>query len=147
MNTILDIAGGVLLVAGGFFCFTAAAAQVRFPDVLGRMHAATKPQVLGLLLSLGGVFLAKPSWEAFFFLTLVVGLQLATAPISSHMVARTAYRSTEWDSDSAVRDELRDEVLNSGVSEENLRTALQNASAVQAPEEETREAGGTGYPK
>lgn len=132
---VLDIIGAVLILAGAFFALSAAVAQVRFPDVLARMHAATKPQVLGVLLVLAGVFCVMPSWPMFFFLTLIVTLQLVTAPISSHMVSRTAYRATEWAQETAVVDELRQEMLDSGVSEESLRAALLDASAVMPPDE------------
>ena len=62
MNAVLDVAGALLLVGGAFFCFAAALGVVRFPDVLTRMHAATKPQVFGLLLVLSGVLLTLRSW-------------------------------------------------------------------------------------
>jgi multicomponent Na+:H+ antiporter subunit G len=135
IEVVLDLIGGVLILAGSFFCLTASLAQVRFPDVLARMHAATKPQVLGLLLVLGGVMFIMPSWPLFGFLTLVVVFQIMTAPISSHMVARAAYRSTQWDHEDAIIDELRDEVLDSGVSQENLRAALLDATIVRPPED------------
>lgn len=144
MITLTDvphIAGAVLIVLGAFFALSAAVAQVRFPDVLARMHAATKPQVLGVLLVLGGVFLYLPSLPMFLFLTLVAALQLVTAPISSHMVARTAYRAIEWADESAVKDELRDDVLATGVSEENLRAALLEGTAVMPPDEGTKPSG------
>ena len=50
----LDIVTGVLVLGGSTLALTAAIGVVRFPDTLTRMHAATKPQVLGLLLVLAG---------------------------------------------------------------------------------------------
>ncbi|WP_084635314.1 monovalent cation/H(+) antiporter subunit G [Propionicicella superfundia] len=143
LTEILDIVGALFIAVGAFFALSAAVAQVRFPDVLARMHAATKPQVLGVLLVLAGVFLIMPSWPTFFFLTLVSALQLVTAPISSHMVARTAYRATEWAHETVVVDELRDEVLATGVSEENLRAALLDGTAVMPPEEGRKPSSGS----
>ncbi len=35
---------------------------VRFPDVLTRLHAATKPQVLGLAAVLLAIVLQVPTW-------------------------------------------------------------------------------------
>ena len=49
---VLDIAAAVLVLGGSSLALTAAIGVVRFPDTLTRMHAATKPQVLGLLLVL-----------------------------------------------------------------------------------------------
>ena len=50
----VDIVAAVLILAGATLALTAAIGIVRFPDTLARMHAATKPQVLGLLLVLAG---------------------------------------------------------------------------------------------
>ena len=43
--------GRVLIGAG--FCLTATIGLLRWPDVPSRLHAATKPQVLGVLLIVG----------------------------------------------------------------------------------------------
>lgn len=43
----LDIVAAVLILSGSALALTAAIGIVRFPDTLSRMHAATKPQVLG----------------------------------------------------------------------------------------------------
>ena len=55
---VLDIAAAVLVLGGSSLALTAAIGVVRFPDTLTRMHAATKPQVLGLLLVLAAIVLA-----------------------------------------------------------------------------------------
>ena len=47
---IADVIAGACLLAGAFLCLTAGVGLLRFPDVLSRMHAGTKPQVLGVLL-------------------------------------------------------------------------------------------------
>ena len=51
---VLDVVAAVLMLGGSVLALTAAIGVVRFPDTLSRMHAATKPQVLGLLLVLAG---------------------------------------------------------------------------------------------
>ena len=56
MNTF-DVIAAVLVLAGASLALTAAIGVVRFPDTLSRMHAASKPQVLGLLLVLAGAAL------------------------------------------------------------------------------------------
>lgn len=104
--TWLDTLGALLLCAGAFFCLAAAVGVVRFPDVLTRAHAATKPQVFGLVLVLSGVMLTLRTWEVFVLGVLTVALQIFTAPISGHMLARAAYRTGQWDSEHAVVDEL-----------------------------------------
>ena len=51
---IADTVAAVLVLGGSALALTAAVGVVRFPDTLSRMHAASKPQVLGLLLVLAG---------------------------------------------------------------------------------------------
>ena len=106
MNDVFDIIGGVLLCIGVFFCLAAAVGIVRFPDVLTRMHAATKPQVFGLMVALIGVAVALRSLHAWLLCLLVIALQIATAPTAGHMVGRTAYRTGQWDDEHAEIDEL-----------------------------------------
>ncbi|MBK8462484.1 MAG: monovalent cation/H(+) antiporter subunit G [Nigerium sp.] len=116
MNTgdVLDIAGASLLLAGALFCLAAAVGILRFPDVLTRLHAATKPQVFGLLLILTGVALTLRTWHVFILATLVIGLQILTSPVAGHMLARTAYRTDQWDDEHARVDELGDDLAAAG---------------------------------
>ena len=57
-HTVLDVIALLCLVGGSLMSLAAAVGLVRFPDLLSRMHAGTKPQVLGLLLL--ATFLAVP---------------------------------------------------------------------------------------
>ncbi|MEH3068771.1 MAG: monovalent cation/H(+) antiporter subunit G [Aeromicrobium erythreum] len=56
-DLLVDVASGALLLLGSALALVAAIGLVRFPDVLTRMHAATKPQTLGLLMVLAGLAL------------------------------------------------------------------------------------------
>ena len=47
-----DLIVGILMVGGALMSLAAAIGLTRFPDLMSRMHAASKPQVLGLLLFL-----------------------------------------------------------------------------------------------
>ena len=100
----------VLVLIGALLCLTASIGLLRFPDVPARLHAATKPQVLGMMVIAVGVAVALHSWTAFAFLVPVVLIQLATAPISAHMVARQAYRNGSVDRDAIVIDELAEDI-------------------------------------
>lgn len=102
----LDIVAALLMVAGAIFCLAAAVGIVRFPDVMTRLHAATKPQVFGLVLILTGVALEMRTWHTAALALLTVVFQILTAPVSGHMVARTAYRTDQWDNEHATVDEL-----------------------------------------
>lgn len=90
---IADIAGTVLLFAGALLCLAAAIGLLRFRDLLSRMHAATKPQALGVLLVLLGLGLRLHSPLDVGMLLLVALFQLLTNPVSGHMMSRAAVRT------------------------------------------------------
>jgi multicomponent Na+:H+ antiporter subunit G len=90
---MIDVIAGILLVSGALLGTTAAIGVVRFPDVLSRMHAATKPQTVGLLLILAGLGLRLQDLSDITVLVLVALFQLLTAPVSAHMVGRAAFRT------------------------------------------------------
>ncbi|MEO6956377.1 MAG: monovalent cation/H(+) antiporter subunit G [Antricoccus sp.] len=106
MSQILDIAGAVFLVIGSAMCLLGAIGLVRFVDVLGRMHAATKPQTLGILSIAIGLSLTLRSWQTWTLMLLVVIMQTLTAPVAAHMVGRAAYRTGQYRADVLIRDEL-----------------------------------------
>lgn len=106
LDTLLNVASAVCLIAGALLSLAAGVALVRFPDLLSRMHAATKPQVLGLLLALLGCALRLRNTIDITTLVLVGVFQLATAPVAAHMVGRAAYRDGQHRRDLLVTDEL-----------------------------------------
>lgn len=105
---IADVVAGISLTLGAGLSLIAALGMVRFPDLLSRVHAATKPQVLGLMLVLLGVALRLRDVTSIGLLLLVVLFQLATAPIASHMVGRASFRAGQVRADLLVVDELSD---------------------------------------
>ncbi len=106
VEVTLEVLSAVLLVAGGLLTLAAAIGILRFNDVLTRMHAATKPQVLGLLLVLSGAALQLRDSVDVWMLALAGGFQLLTAPISAHLVGRLAYRTRHVRRDLLVVDDL-----------------------------------------
>ena len=114
MNPVLDIIGAVFLLLGAMLCFAASVGLVRFPDVLTRMHAATKPQTLGLLFVVTGVAFSLQNVQALGILLLVAVLQLLTAPVAAHMVSRTAYRTGQAREDLLTQDDLADDLAAAG---------------------------------
>lgn len=103
---LADIAAAVCLVLGALLTLIAAIGILRFPDVLTRMHSATKPQVLGLLLVLLGLGLRLRDVGSIGLLVLVALFQLVTSPIASHMVGRASFRAGQVRRDLLVVDEL-----------------------------------------
>lgn len=110
MDAALDIFAAVLLLGGALMSLAAAVGLLRFPDLLSRMHAATKPQVLGLLLFLLAIAVQQRSWAVVPVLIVCWIFQLLTAPVSAHMVGRAGYRTKRLRKDLLSMDEL-DEVV------------------------------------
>lgn len=106
VEQVLDLSGALVIAVGAVFCLAAAVGLVRFPDVMTRMHAATKPSVFGLILVLLGVTLTVRDPGVFAMFALAVLMQMMTAPVSGHLVSRTAHLNGEWDAGGAVVDEL-----------------------------------------
>lgn len=90
--TLLEILAAVVLLIGSTLALVAGIGVVRLPDVFARMHAATKPATLGLLLVCVGAALIDSKASDIAKLVLVVALQFLTAPVGAHMVGRAAYR-------------------------------------------------------
>jgi multicomponent Na+:H+ antiporter subunit G len=88
----LDVVSGLLVLGGSAFALTAAIGVARFPDTLSRMHSATKPQVLGLLLVLGGAALRLRDNPDVGMLILAGLFTLITAPVVAQRVGQLAYR-------------------------------------------------------
>ena len=107
MSVAVDVLALGCLLAGAFLCLTAGIGLVRFPDVLSRMHAGTKPQVLGVLLVMVGGAIRLQGLAATWMLLLVAAFQLLTAPVSAHMISRVAYRRRHVRRDLLLVDELR----------------------------------------
>ncbi|MFQ4148670.1 monovalent cation/H(+) antiporter subunit G [Arthrobacter sp. LAPM80] len=93
MNTFLDVLTAICLLLGALMSVAAAIGLLRFPDLMSRMHAATKPQVLGLLLMLTAMGLQIRSWSLLPILIVAWIFQLLTVPVSAHMVGRAGYRT------------------------------------------------------
>ncbi len=89
---MVDLIASVLVIAGAALALLAAVGLRRFPDVLSRMHAATKPATLGMLLVLVAVGLRDGRVGVIAKVALVAALQFLTAPTGAHMVGRAVYR-------------------------------------------------------
>ncbi|GAB2692875.1 monovalent cation/H(+) antiporter subunit G [Thalassiella azotivora] len=106
MDTVLDVVGAALLLLGVGLTLLAGVGVLRFPDVLTRMHAQTKPAVLGLLLVLAGVAATTRHPGLTATLVLVAAFQVLTAPVGAHMIGRAAHRAGESDDSVLARDDL-----------------------------------------
>lgn len=101
-----DVVAALLILLSAFLSMAAGIGIIRFPDVLTRLHAATKPQVIGLATILVALVAAIPTWGVLTTAVLVMTFQLLTQPMTAHMVARSAYRTDHVRRDLLVVDEL-----------------------------------------
>lgn len=110
LDTSMHVVAAVLFLAGSFLAMVAGIGIARFPDLLSRMHAATKPQVLGLGMLMTALALEIRTGVVVWTLLLVVLFQVITAPVSAHMVGRAGYRTGRVRHDLLVVDELTEDL-------------------------------------
>jgi multicomponent Na+:H+ antiporter subunit G len=124
-ETVIDAVSAVFMVVGALMSLGAAIGLLRFPDLMSRMHAATKPQVLGLFLLLAALGLQMRTWWVWPVLVVAWLFQLLTVPVSAHMVGRAGYRTKH----------LHPELLSSDELEAVVQKAAQKAAQQAANHE------------
>lgn len=90
--TVADFFSAAFILTGSLIALTAAIGIVRFPNTLSRMHAATKPQTLGMTLILVGTLIRISGHPDGGMLVLTSLFMLITAPVIAQRVGRLAYR-------------------------------------------------------
>ena len=93
MSLLTDVLTGALVLTGSVFVLLAGLGLHRFDDVFSRVHAATKAVTFGMVLVVLGSVLQLTRSADVVKLLLAVLLQLVSAPVSSHIVARAAYHA------------------------------------------------------
>lgn len=93
MSVVLDLIASLLVLVGCALALIAAVGLHRLDDVFTRMHAATKPTVLGVVLVCAGAAVRLPEAGSEAKLGLVAALQLLTASVGAHMIGRAAHRA------------------------------------------------------
>ncbi|MBP3035327.1 monovalent cation/H(+) antiporter subunit G [Arthrobacter sp. zg-ZUI100] len=127
-----DLIVGILMVGGALMSLAAAIGLTRFPDLMSRMHAASKPQVLGLLLFLMAMAVQFESWALLPVLAVCWLFMILTAPVSAHMIGRAGYRTKHLRPELLTIDELDDVV---GRAQELLRQAKAGTTAAAVKED------------
>jgi len=90
---ILRYIGMGLVAVGTIFLFLGALGIYRMPDVYNRMQAGTKATTLGAIGVILGVGFMQPEWIV---KTIIIIIFIAIAnPLSSHALARAAYRNKQ----------------------------------------------------
>ena len=93
--TAIEIILSIFIILGGFLSLLGSIGLIRFPDVYGRTHAATKSATLGVISIMVATFLFFLLVEGIFVgkLLLAILFVFLTAPVAALMVARAAYRT------------------------------------------------------
>lgn len=109
MLFLTEIIISIFAILGGLFSLLGAVGMIRFPDVYGRLHAATKSATLGVILIMTATFL-------YFFLVhghfvfkilLTILFVFLTAPVAGLMMSRSAYRIGVPLSANSIQDDLK----------------------------------------
>ncbi len=90
--SVLDVAATGCLLAGAGLALSAGVGLIRFRTLLDRMHVATKPQVLSVLLVLLAMWLHRPTWATAGPLLIAGVAQIITVSVAAYVVARAAHR-------------------------------------------------------
>lgn len=85
-----DLISAIALIGGGLFVFLASLGLVRFPDLLSRMHAATKAGATALTLLLLAVCLRVPDWEVIGKSVVALFFAFLTLPVAAHVLGRSS---------------------------------------------------------
>lgn len=109
-DSVINALTAICLIVGSLMSLAAAIGLLRFPDLMSRMHAATKPQVLGLFLMLSAIGLQMRAWSLVPLLIVAWLFQMLTVPVSAHMVGRVGYRTKHRRPELLSVDELNDVV-------------------------------------
>ena len=87
VDSVLDVVSAVLLIAGSSLALIASIGLLRLGDARSRMHAATKPATLGVVMCGTGAILQFDEWSSITKLVAVIALQLITVPIGAHALS------------------------------------------------------------
>lgn len=92
VDEFLDVVSGILMIAGASLALVASIGLSRLGDARSRMHAATKPATLGIVLCGSGAILQFDAWSPITKLVAVIALQLLTVPVGAHALANAITR-------------------------------------------------------
>ncbi|MFA5275284.1 MAG: monovalent cation/H(+) antiporter subunit G [Candidatus Omnitrophota bacterium] len=90
---MIETIGFVFIIIGIAFDFFGCLGLLRFPDIYNRLHSSIKCVTLGTSSILFGLFLYKGFSPAGAKALLCILFLLLTAPVSAHVLARSAHKS------------------------------------------------------
>lgn len=109
MNVAIEVIVGIFILLGVILSLLSVFGFVRLPDVYTRNHASTKSVTLGLLCILFAGFLYFLLTENYVSIRLILGIVFVffTAPISGHLICRSAHRAGIELHEISAKDELK----------------------------------------
>lgn len=103
-----EIFGVAALVLGLAFCLLAAVGIMRMPDIYTRMQASTKAGTLGIAFIIVAVAIHFGDAITALQAALIIGFLFLTAPIASHLIARSVYFYGKRGWEAGALDEMAD---------------------------------------
>jgi len=99
---IADVLSLILIIGGSVLTLAAAIGIARFKDTMSRVHAVSKPQTTGLILTILGAFIRITGAESFSvaergdlgILVLLVLFAMFTSPVTAQRTSRIARRES-----------------------------------------------------
>jgi multicomponent Na+:H+ antiporter subunit G len=88
--TPVEVLATVLVAVGTFFGFVATVGLIRLPDLYSRLHAASKSDTLGSVLSLAGIAVVLGVTTESLKLVFLLVFLFVTSPTAAHAIARAA---------------------------------------------------------
>jgi len=89
-SDFISLLSALLLVAGALFSLIASLGLLRLPDLLTRMHAASKAGTAGSGLILIAAALHAGEWAIWLKCLAAILFFLLTAPLAAHLLAKAA---------------------------------------------------------
>ncbi|AKK04015.1 monovalent cation/H(+) antiporter subunit G [Corynebacterium epidermidicanis] len=113
MSLLCDIISITCIFAGAFLVLATAIGMARFRDTVSRLHSVTKPQTLGLILTVIGAIvrilgrgdLTPGNKGDLGTLVLVILFALCTAPVVGQRIGRIARREQLYDATQLARND------------------------------------------
>lgn len=139
---ILDVISALCIIGAALLSLAAGIGALRFPDLLSRMHAASKPQLFGVVLVVFAVALQTRHWGPISTMLVIVLFQLITVPVAAHMIGRAGYRTKHLRRSMLYRDELDEAVARAHAREVAERERALQAEAAQRAEATHQSAAG-----
>jgi multicomponent Na+:H+ antiporter subunit G len=88
-----EVIGTIFIAIGLAFDFFGCLGLLRFPDIYNRLHSSIKCVTMGTTSILFGLFIFKGFTPAGVKALLCIAFLLLTAPVSAHVLARSAHKS------------------------------------------------------